>query len=146
MTSCVTVVAGPPGSGKSTWVRGRMQRGDLVVDLDSLTSALTGLPHHDKPDSVLPFAIAARDALVSKIALEGCPRRAWIIAMAANPDHREAIADCVEGGIVVLETPAEVCKQRVVGRPGDIEWHHLIDEWWSQYERGASDTVVESCF
>ena len=39
----VTVVCGPPGSGKSTHVDGHKQPGDLVVDIDALYVALTGL-------------------------------------------------------------------------------------------------------
>ena len=138
----ITVVCGPPGSGKSTWVREQMRRGDLVVDLDSLMSALTGLPHHDKPESVLPLAFEARDSLVNRLARDGSPGAAWIIAMAAKPVHRQAIAERVEGKIVVFETAAEVCKQRVVGRPDGRDWPRLIDEWWAQYERGRNEAIM----
>lgn len=34
------VIIGPPCSGKSTWVRERAQRGDIVIDYDRIANAL----------------------------------------------------------------------------------------------------------
>lgn len=38
------VVCGPPGSGKTTWVKQRAKPGDLVFDADYLVSAMFGTP------------------------------------------------------------------------------------------------------
>src|SRR5690606_1902100 len=36
------VVTGPPASGKSTWIEAHAKPSDIVIDLDRITSALTG--------------------------------------------------------------------------------------------------------
>ena len=62
----LTVVTGPPCSGKTTWVRDHAQAGDVVVDLDQLGLALTvGVEHHAYPPAVRRVAIHARRAAVS---------------------------------------------------------------------------------
>ena len=36
------VITGPPGSGKTTWVKENMKDGDIVLDLDAIKAALLG--------------------------------------------------------------------------------------------------------
>lgn len=40
----MTIITGPPGSGKSTYVATLMQPGDLLLDLDALFKAVSNLP------------------------------------------------------------------------------------------------------
>jgi 5-methylcytosine-specific restriction protein A len=40
------VICGPPGSGKTTWVRHRAQQGDLVFDADYLMATMFSTPLH----------------------------------------------------------------------------------------------------
>ncbi|MFC3238240.1 HNH endonuclease, partial [Streptomyces nitrosporeus] len=64
----VTLVCGPPCSGKTTYVRDRAQGGDLVVDWDALAQAL-GSPHPwDHPAPLTPFIAEARDAVTARLA------------------------------------------------------------------------------
>ena len=101
----VVVVSGLPGVGKSTYVQKRATRGDLIVDLDAIFAAISGLSLHDNPDSLLPFACSARDAIYDRLRMESDVRRAWIItsdvaAVAAltvrfNAEH--VLLNCEEG-------------------------------------------------
>ncbi|MCJ2010442.1 ATP-binding protein [Methylobacterium sp. J-092] len=42
----LTIVCGPPGSGKSTYIRERIEPRDILIDLDAIMSGLSGLPEH----------------------------------------------------------------------------------------------------
>lgn len=75
----IVVVYGLPASGKTTYVRSQMKRGDLIVDVDFIFAALSGLPMRDKPIGLLPFVAAARDAVCERLRRESEVPAAWII-------------------------------------------------------------------
>lgn len=54
------VLAGPPGSGKSTWARANF-RPDQVVSSDALRKTISGDPNNQ---DATPYAIRARNAIV----------------------------------------------------------------------------------
>lgn len=141
----VTVVCGPPGSGKTTWVRDHAERGDLILDLDTLAQAVTGLDLYDKPDELLPYVWDARDAMLTRLAAYG-DVPAWIIMMGARAAERSEMRDRFDAEIVVLETPGAECIRRLTNDParaGDLEeWGELVVRWWSEYEPDERDTVV----
>jgi len=57
----VIVVVGPPGSGKSSYVRERVKFGEMVVDVDELFRALTLRPMWEKPPQLIGAVLAVRD-------------------------------------------------------------------------------------
>ena len=95
----VTVVLGPPGSGKTTYVLEHKHRGDLILDLDAIYSALSGLGMHDNPKELLGYVIAARDGILMKLHRPSECRRAWLITIdpvMAERWQRQYKADVVE--------------------------------------------------
>lgn len=91
----ITLVHGPPGAGKSTYVQEHRQPGDLVVDYDLLGSAL-GSDSRAQHEEIHETINAARNAVLDKIRKgETGARKVWIIS--ANPNavqmfpHHEAI-------------------------------------------------------
>lgn len=102
-TTKVTVIRGLPGTGKTTWVQARAQRGDLIVDLDAIFAALSGLPLHDNPDELLPFACSARDAIYERLEKASDVRRAWIIT--SDPSAAVVLAQRFGAELMVLECP-----------------------------------------
>ncbi|MGY3341192.1 5-methylcytosine-specific restriction endonuclease McrA [Streptomyces filamentosus] len=128
----VTLVCGPPCSGKTTYVRERAEPGDLVVDWDALAQAL-GSPHpHDHPRQLTPFVAEARDAIVARLARRHDVARVWIIATAPRDSDRARLAP--EGArVVLLATDEDECVRRARhdSRPGGtIE---AIETWWRTY-------------
>lgn len=128
-TAQVTLVCGPPCSGKTTWVRDRAQPGDLVVDWDTLAQAL-GSPHPwDHPTALTPFIAEARDAVTARLSRSHNAERAWIIATAPRDADRRRLAP--DGAhVVVLATEEAECVRRARqdNRPaGTIE---AIESWW----------------
>lgn len=140
----VTVVCGPPGSGKTTYVRDRAERGDLIVDLDAIYAAISGLPTYDKPDELLPFVLTARDAIVARLARQSDVRHAWLITSGANPTQRDQFRRQLGAEVVVLEVDGAECLRRINADPerdGKRPWQRLITEWWQAYERTEADVV-----
>ncbi len=127
----ITLVAGPPGSGKSTYVRRHQRPGDLVVDWDLLIGALAGQPgearHLSQRQTILPYASIARDAVIAALAAEGMRgANAWVIAMVPRAEERQALRERLHAQTVVLAVPLAVCQQRI---QGDTQRGHVLDQW-----------------
>ena len=142
----VTVVCGPPGAGKTTHVRERAKWGDLVVDLDTLWTALSGRPLYDKPDPLLPFVLACRDAIYDRLARANEVRQAWVITGGAKSPDRAAWRQ--RGAkVIVIETQATVCVARIrrdetrSKRAALLE--RLVTDWWHDYRRDDGDEIIE---
>lgn len=76
----VYYVWGAPCSGKSTFVKDNMQRGDLILDIDKLWSALSGQPEYIKPNEIKAVVFNARNAIFESIKMRaGKWQQAFII-------------------------------------------------------------------
>lgn len=124
----LTVVTGPPCSGKSTYAWTRKQPGDVVIDFDKLAQALGSGTPHDHPDHVRWVAIAARRAAInSAIVQHHKGATVWIVHTRIP---RQDMDRYVKAGaqVVTLEVDRDTLHARAdVERPG--LWHKLIDEW-----------------
>lgn len=144
----VTVVCGPPGSGKSSYVTSRMKWGDLVIDMDVLYHAISMLPKYEKPDVLLPFVCEARDAAINRLCRPNDIRTAWIITSGAKRSDRERFKDSRNKRVrvVVMETSPNECMKRInqdTARSGKAQvWRGLIESWWKAYESSDDDIVV----
>ena len=61
------LICGPPASGKTSYIKERMKSGDLIVDIDLIYQAITGLPMYEKPVSLLDLVFDIRNFLIGKI-------------------------------------------------------------------------------
>jgi hypothetical protein len=105
---------------------------DLVVDIDALKMALGASTMHeaDEGSHRLPFACAARDAVLARLDHRSDIARAWIIMCGPRREDRGILPDA---DVIVLDTPAEVCHERA-DKERPALWHKLIDEWFVEYE------------
>ena len=148
-----TLVCGAAGAGKSSYVAAHLERGDLVLDFDYITAALSGLlllrdrdheppaVHDDEPACLLPFACQARDAVISRLA-NGTSRvkRAWIVVGGATKAERWRYGSACRSRVVILATPLEECLRRLraAGRPHLAHYERAAREWWRAYEPDAA--------
>src|SRR3989304_1946752 len=107
----VSIICGPPGSGKTTYVRERARWGDLIIDLDAIYAAIGGTGRHEHPANLVPYALAARDALLNSI--NGDLRHAWIVMGGAKKEARRVIRERYNAKVVVLETGPSECLKRI---------------------------------
>jgi len=108
--SNTTVVCGRAASGKTYYVEQNKQPNDLVWDYDVVMHELTGLPIHKHSPEAIGSVLALRDQFINRTA--HCPNHVWLIV--TNP--KSAIVQVLKDAgarVVVLDTPDEVCQQRL---------------------------------
>lgn len=134
----VTIVAGPPGAGKTAYIEERAKWGDLVVDVDALYAALSMLPWYEKPDVLLPFVMEVRDAVLARLSRPSQVRAAWVITSEADRGKLEKLSETLGGALVVLEVNALECVRRISQdeRRADRweQWQEIVNAWWRKWE------------
>lgn len=119
----LTIVCGPPASGKSTWVRERAAADDLVIDLDAIRL--------NEPD--LGAALELRNEMLRGLSgrRDG---RAWFIVSAPEPDERMIWHAMLGGRLQVLDVPADVCIERIRRDPLRLGQQaaliRAVKTWW----------------
>ena len=140
MTKRIVMVCGPPGAGKNSYVQQRAKWGDLILDMDALYQALSGLPMYTKPEGLLPYVLAAEEGVV--VALEGYEGdgnvRAWVITGGADRRKRQALVDRLGATLVMLDTSPGECIRRIQNdeRRKDKAhlWEPIVAAWWNAYQ------------
>ena len=61
----ITVITGPPCSGKTTYLASSARPGDIIIDFDALAAALGSPASHGAPRSLRNVAHAARYAAIN---------------------------------------------------------------------------------
>lgn len=142
------IVSGPPACGKSTFVKNRYKKGDLILDLDILYSAISLQPLHVRPNEkvLIGYALAAREAIIEKAILDGGNRpNFWFIIGAPDPIERKRFQELFKADVYVLAIPKEVCLKRLADRrDGRYErMKEVTADWWHQYEpRYETETTL----
>lgn len=127
----LTVVTGPPCSGKTTYVRTNAQLGDIVIDFDNLAEAFGSPTRHGHSPAIQQVTIAARRAAI-ETAVRWHTKGAvvWIVDCNISPRRAQLYSD-VNAKIVTLGADrAELHRRAHAERPR--RWHKLIDEWPSR--------------
>lgn len=140
----LTIVCGAPLAGKSRWIEGQRQPGDVLIDLDEIGAALCGTGLHDWPRARLNDAGRERNRQLLRLSGQCDAPRVWFVVQEPEAQWRQWWADTMQPErIVVIETPRHVCERRAIAereRAGDVAI--AIDTWWQRYTRRPGDEIV----
>jgi hypothetical protein len=134
----VKLVCGPAGAGKTTLVNKRKAWGHLVLDVDALFMALSGLPWNEKPQGLLPFVLDARDAVLARLARGDVDCVAWVITANGDMSYVTELAARLRASIIILAVDRLECQRRIANDSTRQNWElykPMINDWWTKYER-----------
>lgn len=133
----LTIVCGPPGSGKSTWVQDHASPGDIVIDLDDILVAVSGERRHAVSKRWLPKALELRNGRLRALHTERAAGRAFFIVGAPAKDERDWWQSNLGGQVVVLDVPADECLRRLADDPARAglasRYAGTVREWWERF-------------
>lgn len=138
----VYYVYGAPCSGKTTFVRKNMQRGDLVLDIDRLWSALSGLPEYEKPNELKPIVFNARNAILDSIKTRaGNWQQAFVIEGGALLGDRKRRIETLGAEPIFIDATREECFQRLAEdeerREVQPQWAEYIEKWYALFQQDS---------
>uniref|UniRef100_UPI001555C9FB AAA family ATPase n=1 Tax=Mangrovicoccus sp. HB161399 TaxID=2720392 RepID=UPI001555C9FB len=138
----LTIICGPPCSGKTTLAEASAGPGDLVIDLDRIASDLSGEPMHGWPrERWLNAALWQRNNLLGGLSRPGPHAAAWFVVSEPKARHREWWASTLRPQrIIVLEVDEPECMARALAGGRDLgRVEARVMEWWAQYGRRIGD-------
>ena len=140
------IVAGPPCSGKTTYVRQRALSEEEVLDWDTIYTELAGEGPRPAPVGWNPLRQATETEFRRRWEQQ---TTGWVIRCAPNNRQRSFMRDQKQATSVVLATPTGECIRRLMldeTRPDKQAWSVEIVRWWSAYRPSHSplETVVQN--
>jgi hypothetical protein len=135
----LTILCGPPCSGKSTYIEQHAHPADMVIDLDGILQRLKPDYRHWSnmlaPD-LLDAGIRARNAMLGTLSRQHSGQ-AWFIVSAPAPAERAWWHSKLGGELILLHPGADECKRRAVARgtpnavAGVDDWERKAREPWA---------------
>lgn len=134
---CVWIVYGPPLSGKTSYVDEVKQKGDLIVDIDSIWQAVSGCKKYIKPNCLKSVVFNVRDTLIESVKHRlGKWENAYIIGGYPLIGERERLIKSMGARDVFIDTPKEICIDRLINcndERNQNEWIKHIETWFRLY-------------
>lgn len=133
----ITVITGPPCSGKTTYVRDHAKPGDIIVDFDALAVALGSTDPHAHDPRLREITAAAWAAAVDRLTTGYPGTRAWIVD--SKPTRMRQLAyQRARAKIVKLDAATDELHRRADSDNRSDDAHRRIDEWTARKEPPAT--------
>jgi predicted kinase len=137
----VTLIAGPPCAGKTTYARELAQPGDVVVDFDDICLEVGGSHQWAHSQKTKDAANAVMGYRLMMLA-DGYDGQAYVIRCAPAAGFRVTLARYLKAQVVVIDPGIDVCLSRAFGRPRGTT--HAIRDWYRRYTPAPCDTPVHA--
>ena len=142
----LTIVCGPPASGKSSFVAEHAASDDVVIDLDMIASRLARSTLHGWGRSWLRAAVEERNRQLLGLGASNAPAAWFIIGQPEAPLRQWWCDQLNPRRVVVLETPAAVCVRRIHADPDRRARLRpaitAVERWWQAYGRRRGDEIM----
>lgn len=135
----IFLIYGSPLSGKSTYVSTVAEPGDLIVDIDRIWEAVSGLPLHTKPPRLNAVVFGLRDKLMEMVRYRvGRWDNCYIVGGYPLISERERLCNELGAREIFIDVPKEVCLQRLqTCDDRDVEkYREYIEEWFRKFSAG----------
>lgn len=131
----VIMVVGPPGAGKTHYVREHMAWGDLIFDYDAIQAALSFQDWYERPPGHHPYIEDIRKVIIKRLQRPGDLGRAWIINSMSDVEKIRKLAGQLNAQVIMVVPDAAVCIERVRqdDRRKGSDWEKIIHEWFDNY-------------
>lgn len=131
------VVTGPPGAGKSSWIRAHAKPCDIVIDLDLMALAMAGpgADHHNHSDVLLKVVHRARFAAIREAELHIETTDVYVINTLPNA-RTMAQYKRLKARIVTVDPGRDIVMQRIADmrQPG----MRAVATKWYRANRGRA--------
>lgn len=136
----VFIVYGSPLSGKTTYVKEHMQKGDLVIDIDNIWECVSGCNRYEKPRELDDIVIHTYNELIKNVKeRKGAWENAYVILSEPSIRFIEKTKNNLNATLIHIDTDKETCLKRLYensdGR--DIAtWIRYINNYFRFADKG----------
>ena len=142
----LTIVCGPPASGKTWYVTENAGPNDLVVDLDVIASRLAQSSLHGwDRDAWINPALWERNRILGDLSKPSRYPAAWLIVSEPKARLREWWAQTLKPQrIVVMEADERTCMANAANDQDrdPLKVMQAVTEWWAHYQRRIGDVRI----
>lgn len=140
----LTIVCGPAGGGKSTYIKTHKCDSDVVIDMDIIRTEL-GISSNQWSEETLIQMLTRRNELLATLS-DFKASQAWFIVSAATAVERDWWRNALKPQRVIIVLAQErICIDRIIKtRTGDRASRSIkaTRKWWTGYTKSDLDDVV----
>jgi hypothetical protein len=139
------VITGPPGAGKSSWIRAHAKATDIVIDFDLMALAMAGpgADHHDHHPVLEKVVHRARFAAMHEAFRHLDQVDVYLINTMPSAKARAQYKRL--GARIVTVDPGEAVVRQRVRDMRQPRMEAVVTRWYRDYRKGGSrPTTVQS--